>query len=84
MKKIQQLIKKFNMYIKTTTEDVKMMSLYEYLGRAAGSELGKSVYKAAYLEKIPVETHEVSNPKYTGKVLRYPKNFLDNYFKASK
>jgi hypothetical protein len=66
------------------TYSTEMISLYEYLGRAAGSELGKSVYKAAYLEKIPVETQEISNPKYTGKVLRYPKNFLDNYFKISK
>ncbi len=80
-KKTQQPIKKINMYTKTTTEDVKVMSLYEYLGKAAGSELGKAVYQASIAAKVPVETHEVTTPKYTGKIMRYPKTFLDVYFK---
>jgi len=73
-------MKKFNMYTKTTTEEVKMMSLYEYLGRAAGSELGKAVAEAAIRNKIHIDSHEVSNSKYTGKILKYPKTFLDTFF----
>lgn len=80
MKKIVQVMKN-KLWTKTTTEDVQMMSLYEYLGKAAGSELGKAVYQASTSAKVPTETHEVSTPKYTGKIMRYPKTFLDIYFK---
>lgn len=58
----------------------QMMSLYEYLGRAAGSELGKSVATAATKANVRIESHYVSNPKYQGEILRYPKTFLDQYF----
>jgi len=58
----------------------QMMSLYEYLGRAAGSDLGKRVAAAAVIEKVHIESHYVSNPKYQGEILRYPKEFLDKYF----
>ena len=70
----------------TTMGDIKanysteMMSLYEYLGKAAGPELGKSVALAAVIAKVRITSHEISNPKYTGTILRYPKSFLDNYF----
>lgn len=56
-------------------------SLYEYLGHAAGPELGKQVYAAASAAGIRAESHEVSNPKYTGVILKYPISFLDEYFK---
>jgi hypothetical protein len=56
------------------------LSLYEYLGRAAGSELGKAVAKSAYQSGVDMQTHQVSNPKYEGQVLKYPKTFLDEYF----
>ena len=55
-------------------------SLYEYLGRAAGSELGKQVATAATKAKVKIDSHEVSNPKYTGTILKYPVPFLDEYF----
>ena len=57
-----------------------MLSLYEYLHRAAGSELGKKVAEEATRQKVPIESKEVSNPAYKGKILMYPKTFLDNYF----
>ena len=57
-----------------------MLSLYDYLKKAAGKDLGQQVYEAANAQKIKVETKQVSNPVYTGKVLMYPKSFLDNYF----
>ena len=59
----------------------KMMSLYDYLGKPAGSDLGKQVYLSAVRKNITVELREISNPKYTGNVMLYPKSFLEEYFK---
>jgi hypothetical protein len=71
-----------NNWTKTTTADksIGMMSLYDYLGRAAGSDLGKSVASTAAKQKIKMETRTVANKKYTGPVILYPKYFLDSYF----
>ena len=56
------------------------VSLYEYLGHAAGGELGRKVaYEAAKAGIIP-ETKEVSNPAYKGIVYTYPESFLELYF----
>jgi hypothetical protein len=59
-----------------------MLSLYDYLGKPAGGELGKEVAAAASKAGIKLETREVSNPKYTGIVYLYPKDFLDSHFKS--
>ena len=56
------------------------MSLYDYLGRPAGSELGKQVAAAAMENFVKMETRHVSTKTYTGDVMLYPKNFLDNFF----
>ena len=60
------------------------MSLYDYLGRPAGKELGGEVAKAAKTQNIPYKIREVSNPKYKGKICLYPKWFLDQYFNKPK
>lgn len=60
----------------------QMLSLYDYLGKAAGRELGSQVYKAASIQKIKVTEKQVANPAYSGKVLMYPKSFLDDYFQV--
>jgi hypothetical protein len=60
----------------------KMMSLYEFLGKAAGGNLGKEVYISAIQNSVRWEKKKVSNPKYTGDVMTYPKSFLDEYFKS--
>ena len=57
-----------------------MMSLYDYLGRAAGSELGQKVAQAAASQKVKFEMREVSNSTYQGNVMLYPKSFLDQFF----
>jgi hypothetical protein len=57
-----------------------MLSLYDYLGKAAGKELGAAVNNFAKANKIPVAIKEVSNPKYKGKIMMYPKSFLEVYF----
>ena len=33
------------------------------------------------MSRVKSEMREISNPKYTGKVMLYPKAFLDLYFK---
>ena len=61
---------------------MKMVSLYDYLGRAAGPDLGKQVATAAVKAGVKSEIREVSNVKYTGPIMLYPKSFLDLYFKG--
>ena len=60
--------------------DNTLMSLYDYLGRAAGIKLGREVNENAQRRSIPINTRQVSNPKYEGVVSLYPKWFLDEYF----
>jgi hypothetical protein len=60
---------------------MEYLSLYDYLGKAAGNELGKEVASAASKAGVKLETREVDNPKYTGKVYLYPKDFLDVHFR---
>ena len=61
---------------------MEMISLYDYLGRAAGSELGKQVATAEAKAGVKSEIREVSNVKYTGPIMLYPRSFLDLYFKG--
>jgi hypothetical protein len=56
------------------------ISLYDYLGYAAGSTLGKQVADYAASKKVPHKIRYVSNPKYTGEIMLYPPGFLDSYF----
>jgi len=58
----------------------KYVSLYEYLGHAAGGELGQKVAYEAAKTGIKPETREVSNSSYTGIVYTYPELFLESYF----
>ena len=60
--------------------EIEMVSLYDYLKKPAGQELGKLVASAAMNEKIHIESKQVSNPKYKGNILMYPKIWLDEYF----
>ena len=62
----------------------EMLSLYDYLGKAAGRDLGTQVYKAAHAQKIKITEKQVSNPAYSGKILMYPKSFLDSYFQVEQ
>jgi hypothetical protein len=57
-----------------------MMSLYDYLGHAAGSELGKQVAETAVKLKETIEKRYVINTRYKGEILMYRREFLDEYF----
>lgn len=59
-----------------------MMSLFEYLGKAAGTDLGKKVYLAARAKGANFSQREVSTKTYQGMVMLYPESFLDEYFKG--
>ena len=61
--------------------EIQFISLFDYLGKAAGRELGKKVALEAYLKNIPYTIKEVHNKLYSGKIMMYPKTFLDKFFK---
>lgn len=65
-------------------KQVEMLSLYDYLGRAAGDKLGKQVAAYAKLRKARYGTKEVSHFGYHGTVQTYTKRFLDECFNAKK
>lgn len=65
-------------------EERGLVSLFDYLGYAAGSELGKQVATAATKAKEKIGRREVSNTKYKGEVLLYRREFLQEYFKTKQ
>ena len=60
-----------------------MISLYDYLGKAGGKELGAKVTAAATSMGIKLETRYIKNPVYEGNVMLYPENFLKLYFQTN-
>ena len=61
--------------------EIQFISLFDYLGKPAGSELGKKVALEAHSKNIPYTMKEVHNKLYSGKIMMYPKTFLDKLFK---
>jgi hypothetical protein len=55
-------------------------SLFDYLGRPAGTDLGKQVFTESRKQNIKVQYREVKTKNYEGKVMVYPSSFLENYF----
>ena len=76
--------REFNNYSKREKieNNMEKVSLYDYLGHAAGSDVGQQVAYAAAKAGVVTETRQVSNPVYKGPVMLYPKSFLDLYFKG--
>lgn len=58
----------------------KMLSLYDYLGKAAGQKIGIAVSRAAGMSGEAVGVREVRNKKYSGKVHLYRREFLEAFF----
>ena len=65
----------------TQEQPENYMSLYDFLGKPAGMNLGQKVCGEALRQKIKMEQREVSTKNYTGKVMLYPEAFLKEYFK---
>ena len=61
-----------------------MISLYNYLGKAAGSALGAKVHAYAYIRKTETGSRYVKNPVYEGNIMLYTKEFLDEFFLVQK
>jgi hypothetical protein len=65
-------------------EEVEMVSLFDFLGHAAGPALGAAVYGVANQTKEKVETRIIETKTYKGKVMLYRKVFLNDYFKSKQ
>ena len=52
------------------------LSLYDYLGHAAGGELGRKIAYEAAKCKVNIQNKKINNPTYTGRIQMYPKDFL--------
>lgn len=61
-----------------------MLSLFDYLGHPAGNKLGEQVAAYAKIRKTKCSTRYVSTKTYSGPVMLYTKEFLDEYFEAKK
>lgn len=57
-----------------------MISLFDYLGKPAGSALGVRVAAYAKKKKVRHDVREVSNKNYKGQVMLYDREFLDEFF----
>ncbi len=61
-------------------EQAELISLYDYLGYAAGAELGKQVATAATRAKEQFGKRAINNTRFKGEVLLYRREFLKEYF----
>ena len=71
---------KVRQIVNNKTEDMDMISLYDYLGHAAGPELGKKVAGAAARAGVKFQMREVNHRGWNGPIMLYPRDFLDNFF----
>ena len=62
----------------------ELVSLYDYLGYAAGGTLGKEVATAAVQAKEQIGKRAISNTRYKGEVMLYRKAFLKEYFQSQR
>lgn len=60
--------------------NTQFVSLYDFLGRAAGGALGQEVYAKAKEMKSKTSSRDVNTKNYNGKVMLYDREFLNNYF----
>jgi len=65
----------------TMEQEGNYMSLFDFLGKPAGMELGREVCNEAIRRKVDIGKREISNKAYTGNVHLYPEEFLKEYFK---
>ena len=60
-----------------------LISLYDYLGKAAGKELGGKVYQFANIMGARVGTKTVSySPYQEGRIMTYERQLLDQFFRV--
>lgn len=60
---------------------IETQSLFDYLGRPAGSELGQKVHFAAVAKGVHIGKKDIETSLIpAGYVCMYPTSFLDEYF----
>lgn len=52
------------------------LSLYDYLGHAAGGDLGKKIAYEAAKCKVNIQNKKIKIPSYEGTIQMYPDDFL--------
>lgn len=68
-------------YLAEKQGESPFVSLFEYLGKPAGKDLGKQVEAAARRQKEPILYRIVKTSTYSGKVCIYRREFLDKFFR---
>lgn len=64
---------------------ITFISLYDYLGKPAGSRLGKQVSEYAKIVGVRRSTKVVAHsPFKNGIIITYEKPFLDQFFKVKE
>jgi hypothetical protein len=64
-------------------QQTELISLYDYLGKAAGRELGGKVYQFANIMGAKTGIKTVSHSPYQeGRIMTYERHFLDQFFNA--
>ena len=53
------------------------LSLYDYLGHAAGGKLGQRIAYEVAKCKVNIQLKSIKNPRYEGKIQMYPNDFLN-------
>jgi hypothetical protein len=65
------------------SNQTELISLYDYLGKAAGKELGGKVYQFANIMGAKTDTKTVSHSPYQqGRIMVYERHFLDQFFRV--
>ena len=62
----------------------ELVSLFDYLGYAAGPALGKQVAETATKLKQPIGARHITNTRYKGIVHLYDRKFLKEFFEAKQ
>ena len=62
----------------------ELVSLFDYLGYAAGPALGKQVAEAAVKLEQPIGARHITNTRYKGIVHLYDRKFLKEFFEAKQ
>ena len=64
-------------------QQTELISLYDYLGKAAGKELGGKVYQFANIVGARVGTKTVLySPYQEGRIMTYERQLLDQFFRV--
>lgn len=64
------------------SSETKFVSLYDYLGHAAGKELGSQCEKFHRYMNLPSSYKNVKNNNYTGKIKTYKHSNIEKFFKV--